>query len=59
MPMEQLQRVVGMSISLAFSTLPAVLDMPEDADKEMASLANELEQQLDLLVLGAAALASQ
>ncbi len=58
MPFEQLQRVVKMSISLVFSTLPAVLDMPKDSDGGMAALTAELEQQLTLLLLGATALAS-
>ncbi len=57
MPIEQLHRVVSMSISLAFSTLPNVLDMNKNDSEGMAELAAELEQQLALLLLGAAALA--
>lgn len=55
-PEQQLFRVVSMSISLAIGTLPRILDMDEDCDREMVLLAEELEQQLNLLVYGVVAL---
>lgn len=53
---EQLMRVVNMSISLAIGTLPTILNMGEDDKAEMTQLADELEQQLNLLMHGVVAL---
>ena len=52
---QSLERVVKMSIALAIGTLPQILEMPADCDQEMAVLADELEQQLNLLLSGVAA----
>lgn len=55
-PKELLQRVVSMGISLGLAILPAMLDLSKKSDKGFNDLVAELEQQLELLLLGAAAL---
>lgn len=58
-PQPQLIRMVGMSITLALSTLPKILAMSADREDEMVEMGDELEQQLNLLLFGVIALESQ
>jgi AcrR family transcriptional regulator len=55
-PGKSQERLVRMSIALAIGTLPQILEMPADSEQEMKALADELEQQLNLLISGVAAL---